>query len=70
MVTEQAPIAASDIEAKFREIKDEVDAVTSSAKSKAVPAIAVGGIVFLILMYLLGRRVGSKRSAVVEIRRL
>ena len=70
MATEQAPISKDDIEAKFREIKTEVDAVTSQAKSKAVPAAAVGGILLLLLMYLLGRRIGSKRSAVVEIRRI
>ncbi|MGI9605907.1 MAG: hypothetical protein ACR2P0_07180 [Acidimicrobiales bacterium] len=70
MATEQAPISKDDLEAKFRQIKTEVDNVTSSAKSKAVPAVAVGGILFILLMYLLGKRVGSKRSAVVEIRRL
>jgi hypothetical protein len=70
MSTEQAPISSDDIEQKFRQIKAEVDSVTESARSKAVPAAAIGGIVVLLLMYLLGRRVGSKRSAVVEIRRL
>lgn len=70
MTTEQAPISRDDIEEKFREIKTEVDAVADSARSKAVPTAAVGGILILLLMYLLGRRVGSKRSAVVEIRRL
>lgn len=70
MSTEQAPISKDDIEQKFRQIKSEVDSVTDSAKNKAVPAAAIGGIVFLLLMYLLGRRVGSKRSAVVEIRRI
>ncbi|MFT7473163.1 MAG: hypothetical protein ACI81L_000074 [Verrucomicrobiales bacterium] len=70
MSTEQAPISKDDLEAKFRQIKTEVDNVTEGAKSKAVPAIAVGGILFILLMYLLGKRVGSKRSSVVEIRRL
>lgn len=70
MSTEQAPISRDDIEQKFRQIKTEVDSVTDNAKSKAVPAVAIGGILFLLLMYLLGRRVGKKRSAVVEIRRI
>jgi hypothetical protein len=70
MSTEQAPISRDDIEQKFRQIKTEVDSVTESAKGKAVPAAAIGGILFVLLVYLLGRRVGSKRSAVVEIRRL
>lgn len=70
MSTEQSPISKDDIEQKFRQIKTEVDSVTDSAKSKAVPAAAVGGILIILIMYLLGRRVGSKRSAVVEIRRI
>ena len=70
MTTEQAPISKDDLEAKFREIKNEVDAVTSQAKSKAIPAAAIGGILLVLLVFLLGRRVGSKRSAVVEIRRI
>jgi hypothetical protein len=70
MSTEQAPISKDDLEAKFRQIKTEVDNVRDGAKSKAIPAAAVGGILFILLMYLLGKRVGSKRSSVVEIRRL
>jgi hypothetical protein len=70
MSTEQAPISKDDLENKFREIKTEVDSVTGSAKSKAVPAAAVGGILLVLLMYLLGKRVGKKKSAVVQIRRL
>jgi hypothetical protein len=70
MSTEQAPISRDDIEQKFRQIKTEVDTVADSARSKAVPAAAFGGILLLLMIYLLGRRVGSKRSAVVEIRRI
>ena len=70
MSTEKAPISRDDLEAKFREIKDEVDTVTTSAKSKAIPAGVIGAVIVLLLFFLLGRRVGSKRSATVEIRRL
>jgi len=70
MNTEKSPISRDDIESKFREIKTEVDSVASSAKGKAVPAGIIGGVLILIIMFLLGRRVGSKRSATVEIRRI
>ena len=70
MTTEQAPISKDDIEAKFREIKTEVDSVADQARSKAIPAAAIGGILVLLLIYLFGRRIGSKRSTVVEIRRI
>lgn len=69
-MNEHAPISPDDLEAKFREIKNEVDSVASTAKGKALPAGIAGGILLLLIMYLLGRRVGSKRSAMVEIRRL
>ena len=71
MSTEQAPISRDDIESKFRQIKDEVvDPVTDSAKNKYVPVVSGVGILLAILLFLLGRRAGSKRSAVVEVRRL
>jgi len=70
MSTEQAPISKNDLEAKFREIKDEVDNVTGSAKQRAIPAAAAGGLLLALLFYFFGKRVGTKRSAVVEIRRI
>lgn len=70
MSTEKAPVSRDDIESKFREIKSEVDTVAGSAKQRAVPIATAGGILFAIIFYLLGRRVGKKRSAVVEIRRI
>ena len=70
MTTENAPISKDDLEAKFREIKTEVDSVKSAAKSKAVPAGIIGGIVLILLIVLHGRRIGSTRTATVEIRRL
>ncbi len=71
MSTEQAPISRDDIESKFRKIKDDVvDPVTDNAKNKYVPAASAAGILLALLFFLLGRRAGSKRSAVVEVRRL
>ena len=62
-------ITRDDIEAKLREISGEVDEEVDEAKPKLV---AIGGAVALIVLlgaYLLGRRAGRKRSAVIEIRR-
>lgn len=71
MSTEQAPISRDDIEAKFRQVKDEVvDPVAGNAKNKFVPAASAIGILLAIIFFLMGRRAGSKRSAVVEVRRL
>lgn len=69
-ITEQAPISRNDIENKFREIKTEVDTVTTGAKDKAIPAAVAGGLLIMIIFFLLGKRVGKKKSAVVQIRRI
>lgn len=68
--TEQAPISKDDLEAKFRQIKTEVDEVTGSAKGKAIPAAVGGGLLLILLMFLMGKRIGKKKSAVVQIRRI
>ncbi len=66
----EAKISRDDLEGKFREVKTGIDERTGPAKSAVVPAAVAGGILVLLLMYLLGRRVGVKKSAIVEIRRI
>lgn len=68
--TEKAPISKDDLEAKFRQIKSEVDTVAGSAKNKAVPAALAGGILIVLIMFLMGKRVGKKKSSIVQIRRI
>jgi hypothetical protein len=64
------PVTKADIEAKLREIKGDVDETTDNAKP-IIEAVAIGGVILLILLaYFLGRRKGKKRSTVVEIRRV
>lgn len=70
MAASEERISREDIEAKFRDLKDTVDGKTVEAKAKAVPAAVVGGILLVILIYLIGRRAGAKRSTIVEIRRI
>ena len=61
------PIERSDIEAKLREIRGEVDTTATAAKP-ALMAVAVVAVFFVA--YSLGRRKGRKKSTVVEIRRV
>jgi len=63
-------ITRDDLEAKFREVKGEVDQRTKAAKDTAMPYAIVGGLVLLFLVYLVGKRVGKKKSTIVEIRRI
>jgi hypothetical protein len=68
--TDQRPVGRSDIEAKLREIKGEVDHTTDAAKPAAVVVIGVAVVAVVAVAYLFGRRAGKKRTTVVEIRRV
>jgi hypothetical protein len=64
------PITRTDIEAKFAELRGEVDQRTEAAK---VPAIAIAaGVAMLtvVAVFWLGKRKGRKRQMVLEIRRI
>ncbi len=59
----------ADIEAKLREIQEVIDDTAEGAKNVGVAA-AVGVVLLLLIVYLLGRRRGKKGSARVEVYRL
>ena len=63
-------ISREDIEAKLRELKGEVDETTEKAKPIGMAAAAVVGVLVVGVVYLLGKRRGTKLSTVVEIRRV
>ena len=63
-------ITRDDLEAKFREIKGDVDQRARAAKDTAMPFAIAGGLLVLFLVYLVGKRVGKKKSTIVEIRRI
>jgi hypothetical protein len=63
-------ISRDDLEAKFREVKGEVDQRAFAAKESARPFIIGAGVLVLLLAYLIGKRVGKTKSTVVEIRRI
>jgi hypothetical protein len=66
----QQRITPADLEAKFRELKTDVDDTASNAKSKAIPAGIGVLILVLLIAFLLGKRRGKTKSSVIEIRRL
>ena len=63
-------ITRDDLEAKFREIKGDVDQRTKAAKDTLMPLAIFGGLLVLLLVYIVGKRVGKTKSTVVEIRRI
>lgn len=68
MTTEK--ITRDDLEAKFRELKDDVDETTETAKSYALAVAVAAGLVIFVIAFGAGRRRGGKRATVVEIRRI
>lgn len=68
-MTETAGITPADIEKKFRDIQGQVDVVAEDSKKRLAVAGAGLGLVILLLVYVLGRRAGKRKSSVLEIRR-
>lgn len=70
-MSEQAGrINKDDIEKKFSQLKDDVEIIAEGSKGMATKGAIAGGIVMLILIFLLGRRRGRAGKTVVEVRRL
>ncbi|MDA8184350.1 MAG: hypothetical protein ACYCUF_08880 [Acidimicrobiales bacterium] len=63
-------ITRDDIEAKFRELSGGVSGQVEEMKPRLATAAIGVGVVLLTAAYLLGRRRGRRKTAVVEIRRL
>ena len=63
-------ITRADIEAKLRSIRDDIEPVGEQAKSGLMAVVPVVAAVLVIGAYVLGKRSGKKRRAVIEIRRL
>ena len=70
MSAEPTRITRDDIEAKFRELTGEVSDEVESARSQAVTVGLALGVLLVAVVFLIGRRNGRRRSAVVEVRRI
>ena len=63
-------ITRADIEAKLKAIRDDIEPVGEQAKGGLMAVAPVVVAVLVIGAYILGKRSGKKRRAVIEIRRL
>ena len=68
--TTHEPITRDDIEAGLRGIVGEVEKKAESTAKKLAPVAIGAGLVVLFLVYRIGKRVGTTKSTVVEIRRI
>jgi hypothetical protein len=69
MTTEQR-VTRDDIEAKLREIQTDVVDRVESKRSTVLAGVSVAAVLLLIIVYLLGRRTGKRKTTIVEIRRV
>ncbi len=70
MSPDQTRITRDDIEAKFRELTGEASDEIESTRSQVVTVGLAVGVALVAVVFLIGRRNGRRRSAVVEVRRL
>lgn len=64
------PITPADLEAKFRELRTEVEVVEDDARNYVAVAAIAAVVVVVAVAFLFGRRKGRKRGTIVEIRRI
>ena len=65
----QARISRADLEAKFREVQDDLQGRLDDRRQSIVAVASAVGIVVLIVAYLFGRRAGRRKTTFVEVRR-
>jgi hypothetical protein len=70
MSTRSEPITRDQIEAKFRELTGEVSDEVESTRSQVVTVGLAVVVVAVAVVFLIGRRNGRRKSAIVEVRRI
>jgi hypothetical protein len=65
-------VSLGDIEAKLRQLTGGTQSAVEgvAAQPPVVAGVAVGAVLFVALIYVLGRRRGRKEAPVLEIRRI
>lgn len=63
-------ITRDDLEAGIRQLQGDAKQKVVDKKKTIMTSVGVAAAVVLILTFLLGKRAGNKRSALIEIRRL
>lgn len=65
-----ARISRDDLEAKLREMSGGLEETVEAARPKLISTAVAGVLLAVLVAYLLGRRRGRARSAIVEIRKI
>lgn len=62
-------ISRADLESKFREVQHDLQGRLDDKKQGIVAVATVVGVVLMVVVYLVGRRTGRRKTTFVEIRR-
>ena len=63
-------VSRDDLEAKFRELQGDVKDKVDEQKQPLLAGAAIGAALLLLLVFLVGKRSGKKKTTLVEIRRV
>jgi hypothetical protein len=63
-------ITRDDLEQSFRSLQEGAKSKVADKKTTIATAAGIGGLLIVLLVFLLGRRSGSKRTTMIEIRRV
>lgn len=63
-------ITPEDVENKLRAFQGQIQGKVDDKKNTLVTVAAVAGVIVLLLVFLLGKRSGKKKSTIVQIKRL
>ncbi len=66
----ETKITPEDLRDKLQAFQGEIQGAVEDQKMSIATVLGGAGMVLLIVMFLLGRRSGKKKSAIVEIRRV
>lgn len=67
--TSATTITRDDLQAKFQGLQDDIQGRVDEKKRTLAGTAAGVGLVLMLVMFLLGRRSGKKKTTMVEIRR-
>jgi hypothetical protein len=70
MANDDTPISSDDIRDGLRSIVGDAEDKAQESAKKLLPVAIGGGVLLLLLAYIIGKRVGKTKSTVVEIRRI
>ncbi|MET0146714.1 MAG: hypothetical protein ABW328_18280 [Ilumatobacteraceae bacterium] len=63
-------ITRDDLQRSFQSLQDGVRGEVDDKRNTLLTGVGIGGLVIVILIFLLGRRSGKKKTTFVEIRRV